>query len=199
MLLSQELLKGIILVVYHLGISDHARLNVEASVANKHDSSLLALEHWRSAPKHLTFTSGLFLWQDNFCEPILFLEQCLHSDQGRVKLDDPKQVQLLVSECLQIDAQRLDQVRNVNADLDEHIEHLLNGHLRDWHETGVPVVDHKVAAQLFGSNVVNAARAIRHVAQDQAFNLTKGFQNVGNQVRMHQQTFWELQRDFVLC
>ena len=58
------------------------------------------------------------------------------------------------------------------------------------------IVHDKVTAQLFGCQVVNAARAISDVSQDQALDFAELADDVSNKCAMQQEAFWELKTDF---
>ena len=94
----------------------------------------------------------------------------------------------------------------VDADLNEYIKQVFYCHLRDRDEAAVAVVDDEVTAQFFRSEVVDAAGAIGNIPMNQAGYRNRAFHarlraegcdQVSDQSRVKQQSFRELQRDFV--
>ena len=64
-------------------------------------------------------------------------------------------------------AQRFDEVIQVNLNVDEDVKHFNAGrHGIHGHETTVAVVDHELGAERFGRQIVDATRAVSHVAHD---------------------------------
>ena len=60
----------------------------------------------------------------------------------------------------------------IKADLNKHIQHWDCGG-RDGHQATVAVVHHKVRAQRFCREVINAACTVRHLQQSTALNKHK--------------------------
>ena len=83
-------------------------------------------------------------------------------------------IYLQYSSCLQ----GLDEVEAVEFDVDEDVEHLDPGRPVHGDEAAVAVVDHEVAAQGAGGEVVHAARPVRHVRHDHSLRSCKLRKNI---------------------
>lgn len=175
---------------------NHDALEVEPSVAEVEDqvhrSLVGVLSQIRArAPQDLALGQRRDLRHDDF-EPGL-CQGRPHSVDGRVELDGPHHRDRLAG-C-EVPLQRRQEVCRVDADVDKDVERLDLGDV-DRDEARVGIVHEEVAAHRPGRVVVDAARAVGHVAHDEGFDArAKLLQDVGYGGGEEQQTLWHLQCD----
>ena len=58
----------------------------------------------------------------------------------------------------------------IDADLDEHIQNIAYGHVRDWHQAAVTIVYDEVTIELLRGQIVDAACSVRDISEYQTFD-----------------------------
>lgn len=119
----------------------------------------------RRTTEDLTPTQGRDLGDHDLMTPLPQRRRKLVN--RRVELDRPDE-----GECpsrIEVPHHRLDQVFDVDPDVDENVQRLDLGHM-DRDETAVGVVNHQIAAERPGGEVVDAAGPVRDVAHDERFD-----------------------------
>ena len=89
--------------------------------------------------------------------------------------------------------ERGDEVVGVDGDVDEDVEHGERAAI-DRDETRVPIVHEEVRAERTRGEVVDAARAVRHVAEHHALHDREARDHVRERASEHLESFRELQR-----
>mmetsp|Transcript_6085 Transcript_6085/g.24876 ORF Transcript_6085/g.24876 Transcript_6085/m.24876 type:complete len:295 (-) Transcript_6085:37-921(-) len=177
----------------HRWVRNHDGLKVEPSIRDEDYGVLLLLQHRRRAPQHLTGRQGLGLRDLQAREPRLCqgLANLLHC---RCKLNGSRERDVRAS--LEVVLHALDQVCDVEFDVHEDVEARQAGDIHR-NETRVPIVHEEIATQRGGGVVVDAARAVRHVAEDyHVFDgVHEGLKYVGQGRGVQKQALRELQRE----
>lgn len=89
----------------------------------------------------------------------------------------------------------MQELPRVDGDLDEDVEHRHRGGI-DGDEAAVAEVDEQVHVERASGQVVDAARAVGDVAEDEAVrDGGEGGEDVGDDERVHQEALRELERD----
>ena len=186
-------LVGIVPKRRHRRVRDHDCLEVEPSIRDEHYGVLLFLQHRRRAPQHLTGRQGLGLrdLQAREPRPRERLANLLHRG---CELDGSRERD--VRSSLEVVLHALHQVCDVELDVHEDVEARQAGDIHR-NETRVPVVHEEIATQRGGGVVVDAARAVRHVAEDYHVldGVHEGLKYVGQGCGVQKQALRELQRE----
>lgn len=94
----------------------------------------------------------------------------------------------------EVEADGRGEVSPVDADLDKDVQGLDGGRV-DGDETRVAVVDHHVAPEGASRVVVDAARAVRHVAHDDALGRGEALEDVDDGAAVHGEALGHLEGD----